>query len=50
LVTVGDDLNSIAQYLAPGRDSYGAADVVESLLSLSMDMEEPAERELAVSA
>ncbi len=50
LVTVGDDLNSIAQYLAPGQESYGAADVVESLLSLSLNMEEPAERELAVSA
>ena len=33
LVTVGDDLNSVAQFLAPGRDSYSAADVVESLLS-----------------
>ena len=51
LVTVGDDLNTIAQYLAPGQESYSAADVVESLLSLSHDlMEEPAERELAVSA
>jgi nitronate monooxygenase len=37
LVTVGDDLNSIAQFLAPGRDSYSAADVVESLLSLASD-------------
>ncbi len=34
LVTVGDDLNSIAQFLTPGRSSYSAADVVESLLSL----------------
>lgn len=33
LVTVGDDLNTIAQFLAPGRDSYSATDVVESLLS-----------------
>jgi nitronate monooxygenase len=33
LVTVGDDLNTIANFLAPGRDSYGAADVVKSLLS-----------------
>ena len=24
LVTVGDDLNTIAQFLAPGRDSYSA--------------------------
>ena len=29
---MGDDLNTIAQFLAPGRDSYSAADVVESLL------------------
>ncbi len=33
LVTVGDDLNTIAQFLAPGRESYTAADVVKSLLS-----------------
>jgi nitronate monooxygenase len=33
LVTVGDDLNTVAQFLAPGRDSYTAANVVESLLS-----------------
>ena len=33
LVTVGDDLNTVADFLAPGRESYGAADVVKSLLS-----------------
>ena len=33
LVTVGDDLNSIAQFLMPGEESYSAADVVTSLLS-----------------
>jgi nitronate monooxygenase len=32
LVTVGDDLNSIAQFLAPDRDSYSAVDVVHSIL------------------
>ena len=32
LVTVGDDLNTIAQFLAPGRNSYSAADVVDCLL------------------
>jgi nitronate monooxygenase len=48
LITVGDDLNTIAQYLEPGQDS--ATHVVETLLSLSQDMEEPVERELAVSA
>jgi nitronate monooxygenase len=50
LITVGDDLNTIAQYLEPGQDSYSATHVVETLLSLSQDMEEPVERELAVSA
>jgi nitronate monooxygenase len=50
LVTVGDDLNTVAQYLAPGRTSYSAVDVVESLLSLSMAVEEPVEQEYAVSA
>ena len=39
LVTVGDDLNTIAQFLAPGRETYGAADVVESLLRLSRSMD-----------
>jgi nitronate monooxygenase len=37
LVTVGDDLNTVAQFLAPGRTSYSAADVVKSLLSLTAD-------------
>ncbi len=37
LVTVGDDLNTVARFLAPGRNSYSAADVVASLLSLSAD-------------
>ena len=46
LVTVGDDLNTIATFLKPGRDSYGAADVVESLLSLSREVEEVREPEL----
>jgi nitronate monooxygenase len=37
LITVGDDLNTVAQFLAPGRTSYGAADVVASLLSLTSE-------------
>ena len=32
LITVGDDLNTIAQFIAPGRNSYSAADVVNCLL------------------
>ncbi|MGC9198795.1 MAG: nitronate monooxygenase [Acidobacteriaceae bacterium] len=32
IVTAGDDLNSVAQFLAPGRSHYHAADVVEALL------------------
>jgi len=40
LVTTGDDLNTIANFLAPGQDSYGAAEVVASLLSgLSVESE-----------
>jgi nitronate monooxygenase len=38
LVTVGDDLNTVAQFLAPGRESYSAADVVARLLSLSAEI------------
>jgi hypothetical protein len=34
-VTIGDDLNTVAQFLAPGQASYNAADVVKSLLSLA---------------
>jgi nitronate monooxygenase len=37
LVTIGDDLNTVARFLAPERTTYSAADVVESLLSLSAD-------------
>jgi len=50
LVTVGDDLNTVAQFLAPGKATYSAADVVESLLSLSQQIAEPAEQELAATA
>ena len=32
LVTVGDDVNTVAQFIAPGRNSYSAADVVQALL------------------
>lgn len=35
LVTVGDGLNTIAQFLAPGGKSYNAEDVVSSLLGMS---------------
>ena len=35
LITVGDDLNTIAQFMAPGRTNYSAADVVKKLLSLT---------------
>jgi nitronate monooxygenase len=39
LITVGDDLNSIVQYLAPGSDSYRAADVIAAMLMLDADSE-----------
>lgn len=32
LVTVGDDVNNVAGFLASGAESYSAADVVNSLL------------------
>jgi nitronate monooxygenase len=35
LVTVGDDLNTVRRFLRPGGTSYEAADVIESLLSLT---------------
>ena len=50
LVTVGDDLNTVAQFLAPGETTYGAADVIRSLLSLSADVEEPIEEKVAATA
>jgi len=50
LITVGDDLNTVKQYLAPGQESYSAVHVVKTLLSLSREVEEPAERELAATA
>ena len=39
LITVGDDLNSVLLYLAPGRDSYSAADVVATMLKPHLETE-----------
>jgi nitronate monooxygenase len=50
LVTVGDDLNTVAQFLAPGRTTYAAADVVESLLSMSANLAVDEQQELAATA
>jgi nitronate monooxygenase len=50
LVTIGDDLNTVAQFLAPGRDSYSAADVVERLLSLSAGVPQQTDHVLAATA
>jgi hypothetical protein len=33
LVTAGDDVADIAQFLKPGRDSYSAHDVLDRLLA-----------------
>ncbi|HEU5457003.1 MAG TPA: nitronate monooxygenase [Terracidiphilus sp.] len=41
LVTVGDDLNKVAQFLAPGSSSYSAQDVVRILLSGLQDAAAP---------
>jgi nitronate monooxygenase len=32
LVTLGDDINTVSRFLAPGRASYSAADVIDSIL------------------
>jgi len=51
LVTVGDDLNTIATFLAPGKDAYSAEDVVQSLLSaLPAESAVPEERYLMATA
>ena len=50
LITVGDDLNEVARFLPPGSESYGAADVVAKLLSLSVDEEWTASPMLLASA
>jgi nitronate monooxygenase len=50
LVTIGDDLNTVAQFLAPGRESYSAADVVERLLSLSANVPQQTDYVLAATA
>ncbi len=50
LVTIGDDLNTVAQFLAPGRTSYSAADVVKSLLSLTEQSATVEQAEQALAA
>ncbi len=50
LITVGDDLNTIAQFIAPGRESYSAADVVERLLGANANTMEQIEPVLAATA
>jgi nitronate monooxygenase len=50
LITVGDDLNTVAQFIAPGQESYGAAVVVERLLSLSADVPKDADSKIAATA
>ncbi len=42
LVTVGDDLNTIVQFFAPGATSYSAAHVVDTLLSQTAEAARPA--------
>ena len=49
LITIGDDLNTVAQFLAPGELSYSAADVVKNLLSLTRSAATEPERESAAS-
>jgi nitronate monooxygenase len=47
LITIGDSLNSVVQYLAPGQDSYSAADVVQSILRLAADTQVPTSAAIA---
>jgi NAD(P)H-dependent flavin oxidoreductase YrpB (nitropropane dioxygenase family) len=50
LVTAGDYLNEITEYLQPGADSYSAADVVQQLLESATTAVEPPATELAPPA
>jgi len=51
LVTVGDDVNRVAAFIASGRDSYSAEDVVNALLrGVAESAESQAERTLSVSS
>jgi nitronate monooxygenase len=49
LVTVGDDLNKLARFLAPGQATYSAADVVKILLEAPTLQPEPALSTLAAN-
>jgi nitronate monooxygenase len=49
LVTIGDDLNTAAQFLAAEQLSYSAVDVVKDLLSKVDLTPEPVQRELATA-
>jgi nitronate monooxygenase len=49
LITTGDDLNTVAQFLMPGQESYSAVDVVETLLSLVDEEQEAAEPVLSAA-
>jgi nitronate monooxygenase len=33
LITLGDDINNVARFLAPGRTTYSAADVLSAILA-----------------
>jgi nitronate monooxygenase len=48
LVTTGDDLNTVVQFLKPGATSYSAVDVVHSLLS-KVEAPKPAATEIEVA-
>lgn len=50
LVTAGDGLNTIAQFVQPGADSYGAADVIATLLGVNAEHGRNSEPALAITA
>ena len=47
LVTLGDDLNTVTRYLAPGATSYSAVEVVETLLGMGLASPDPLARHAA---
>jgi len=42
LVTLGDDVNTIARFLAPGKAGYSAKDVIDAILGRTSGAESPA--------
>ena len=50
LITLGDDLNTVTQFLAPGETSYSAAQVVDSLLGVRLPCPAPPQQQATAIA